>query len=100
MNLYSPAAARGAFLIGCSKALGGWEMGGGGQVDADPSQNRAASLQNTKTNTTRYIALGCELGGWIVEGALCYMFRANGMRGELSRPMILWIFHGPSKGAE
>jgi hypothetical protein len=48
-----------------------------------------SSLQNTKTETTRYIALGCELGGLIVEGALCYMFRANGMRGELSRPMIL-----------
>ncbi len=48
-------------------------------------------LQNTKTETTRYIALGCELGGLIVEGALCYCICSEQMvmRGELSRPMIL-----------
>ena len=31
MKLYSPATARGAFLIGCSKALGAGEMGGWGR---------------------------------------------------------------------
>ncbi len=87
----------GLFWLAVAKLLEGGKWGGGaGRCGSELKSGRFI----TKTNTTRYIALGCELCGWIVEGALCYMFRANGMRGELSRPMILWIFRGPSKGAE